>query len=127
MEERQRQSGYDWLKAHDPEALDVLVELNSGCPELVDKLVKDLYEDLYQRSGLDLKTRLLITIACAASAGSMIPQVTYQSRLALLNGVSLQEIHEVLFHVAVFSGFSHAMNAMNATKVAISTIRQPKG
>jgi 4-carboxymuconolactone decarboxylase len=121
-EDGSRQDGYEWLRTHDPEAIEVLHELKKGCPELVDLLIKHLYEELYQRRGLDLKTRLLLTVACAASAGTMLPQVTYQSRLALLNGVKREELYEVLFHVAVFSGFAHAMNAMNAIKAAISTI-----
>ncbi len=117
----QHLDAYDWLLSRDPEALSVLNDLKSGCPELVDLLVQNLYGNLYQRVGLDLKSRLLITIACAASSGAM-PQVTYQSRLALLCGVTQEELYEVLFNVAIFSGFSNAMNAMNAIKTAIATV-----
>lgn len=121
-----KQDGYEWLLARDPEAGAVLGELKKGSPELVDFLIESLYGNLYQREGLDLKTRLLVTVACAASAGTMLPQVTYQSRFALLNGVKPQELFEVLFNVAVFSGFAHAMNAMNAVKVAIASINDTK-
>jgi 3-oxoadipate enol-lactonase len=105
-----------FLEQLDPAGQAIVEEMRRGSPELVDWLVDALYGKLYQRKQLDLRTRLLLTVACVAGTGSMQPQVAYQSRLALLNGVSIDELYEVCFHVAIFAGFANAMNAMNTIR-----------
>lgn len=103
--------GMQFLNEIDPSATPIVQNLRSIGPALVDALVDSLYGHVYQRQGLDLKTRLLVTVACVASVGDANPQLQYQASLALKHGVDVAEIQEVLLQVAVFCGFTRAINA----------------
>ncbi|MCJ8318334.1 MAG: carboxymuconolactone decarboxylase family protein [Colwellia sp.] len=67
----------------------------------------------WQRKGLDLKTRSLITIAMLAALKA--PQeLKGHIRGALNNGASIDEIQEVLLHSAVYCGAPAAQEAFRA-------------
>jgi len=69
----------------------------------------------WQRSGIDLKTRSLVTIAMLAALKA--PQeLTGHIRGALNNGASKEEIREVLLHSAVYCGAPAAQEAFRAAK-----------
>ena len=69
----------------------------------------------WQRSGLDLKTRSLVTIAMLAALKA--PQeLKGHIRGALNNGATKEEIREVLLHSAVYCGASAAQEAFRAAK-----------
>jgi 4-carboxymuconolactone decarboxylase len=69
----------------------------------------------WQRSGIDLKTRSLITIAMLAALRA--PQeLKGHIRGALNNGASKEEIQEVLLHSAVYCGAPAAQEAFRAAK-----------
>lgn len=69
----------------------------------------------WQREGIDLKTRSLITIAMLAAlkAPTELKGHVYG---ALRNGASKQEIQEVLLHSAVYCGAPAAQEAFRAAK-----------
>ncbi|WP_077339144.1 carboxymuconolactone decarboxylase family protein [Pseudocolwellia agarivorans] len=69
----------------------------------------------WQREGIDLKTRSLITIAMLAAlkAPTELKGHIYG---ALRNGASKQEIQEVLLHSAVYCGAPAAQEAFRAAK-----------
>ena len=67
----------------------------------------------WQRTGLDLKTRSLITIAMLAALKA--PQeLKGHIRGALTNGATKEEIQEVLLHSAVYCGAPAAQEAFRA-------------
>jgi len=69
----------------------------------------------WQRPGLDLKTRSLITIAMLAALKA--PQeLKGHIRGALNNGASIEEIQEVLLHSAVYCGAPAAQEAFRAAQ-----------
>ncbi|XQW85108.1 carboxymuconolactone decarboxylase family protein [Thalassotalea piscium] len=69
----------------------------------------------WQREGLDLKTRSLVTIAMLAALKA--PQeLTGHLRGAINNGASKAEIQEVLLHSAVYCGVPAAQEAFRAAK-----------
>jgi len=69
----------------------------------------------WQRDGLDLKTRSLITIAMLAALKA--PQeLKGHIRGALNNGASIEEIREVLLHSAVYCGAPAAQEAFRAAQ-----------
>lgn len=109
-------TGAAWLHERDPSSTNVLEQLRAGCPELVDLLVEVLYGRAFSRSRLDARTKCLVAVSCAA-AGGFEPQVRYQTRLALLSGVSIDDLYEICFFVASFNGLSNAINAMNLMRV----------
>jgi len=67
----------------------------------------------WQREGLDLKTRSLITVAMLAAIRA--PQeLKGHIRGALNNGATKEEIREVLLHSAVYCGAPAAQEAFRA-------------
>lgn len=69
----------------------------------------------WQRPGLDLKTRSLITIAMLTALKAPA-ELKGHIRGALRNGASIDEIQEVLLHSAVYCGAPAAQEAFRAAK-----------
>lgn len=69
----------------------------------------------WQREGLDLKTRSLVTVAMLAALKA--PQeLKGHIRGALNNGATKEEIREVILHSAVYCGAPAAQEAFRAAK-----------
>ena len=69
----------------------------------------------WQRSGIDLKTRSLVTIAMLAALKA--PQeLKGHVRGALNNGATIEEIREVILHSAVYCGAPAAQDAFRAAR-----------
>ena len=66
--------------------------------------------DVWQRPGLDLKTRSLITVAMLTALGKQ-HELKSHLRGALNNGATPAEIQEVLLHAAVYCGVPTAVDA----------------
>ena len=63
---------------------------------------------------LDVKTRSLCTVAALIASGK--PQVHGHIRAALAVGASRQEIADVITHIAFYTGFPSAANALRAAR-----------
>ena len=74
----------------------------------------------WQRDGLDLKTRSLVTIAMLAALKAP-KELKGHIRGALRNGASVEEIQEVLLHSAVYCGAPAAQEAFRAAREAFSS------
>ncbi len=66
--------------------------------------------DVWQRPGLDLKTRSLITVAMLTALGKQ-HELKGHLRGALNNGATPAELQEVLLHAAVYCGVPAAVDA----------------
>ena len=66
--------------------------------------------DVWQRPGLDLKTRSLITVAMLTALGKQ-HELKGHLRGALNNGATPAELQEVLLHAAVYCGLPTAVEA----------------
>jgi 4-carboxymuconolactone decarboxylase len=80
------------------------------------------FGDTWSRPGLDLKTRSMITLA-ALVALCRPNQLKTHIRGALKNGVSRDEIREILLHTAVYAGIPCGAEAFNAADELLSTIK----
>jgi len=78
------------------------------------------FGDTWARPGLDLRTRSMITLA--ALAALVRPnQLKAHVRAALRNGVTREEIREILLHTAVYAGIPAGVEAFNAAAEALPT------
>ncbi len=75
-----------------------------------DHITRAAWGDVWQRPGLDLKTRSLITVAFLTALGKQ-HELKGHVRGALNNGVTPQELQEVLLHAAVYCGIPTAVDA----------------
>jgi 4-carboxymuconolactone decarboxylase len=80
-----------------------------------DFVTENLFGSLWQRPGLDLRMRSIITLT-ALTALSKPNQLKLHVQGALANGVTVDEIREIIMHTALYSGIPTGVEAMNAAK-----------
>lgn len=73
-------------------------------------ITRNAWGDVWQRPGLDLKTRSLVTVAMLTALGKQ-HELKGHVRGALNNGASQQEIQEVLLHASIYCGLPAAVEA----------------
>ena len=92
-------------------------EVRGVVPKLVDLSEKVLFGDVWERPGLSKRDRSLITIATLI-ATYRPEQLKGHLQRALDNGVTREEISEVITHLAFYAGWPAAMSgALVATDV----------
>jgi 4-carboxymuconolactone decarboxylase len=80
-------------------------------------ITANAWGNVWQRPGLDLKTRSLITVAMLTALGKQ-QELKAHVRGALNNGATPQEIRELMLHATVYCGFPSAIDAFRcATEV----------
>jgi 4-carboxymuconolactone decarboxylase len=84
-------------------------------PALVDYTNDVIYGDLWERKALSKRDRSLITVA-ALIAMYRGDQLTGHFERALANGVTREEIGEVITHMALYAGWPTAMSAGRIAK-----------
>jgi 4-carboxymuconolactone decarboxylase len=76
-------------------------------------ITRNAWGDVWQRPGLDLKTRSLTTVAMLTALGKQ-HELKGHVRGALNNGASLEEIQEVLLHASIYCGVPSAVEAFRS-------------
>ena len=116
MEDRYTKGLKNLEKIH-PEASKALMEsLKNIAPDLGRFVVEFPYGDIYERPGLDLKSREIATIAALTAIGDTKPELKDHIKGALNVGCERQEIIEVIIQMTVYAGFPRAINGMNIAK-----------
>jgi 4-carboxymuconolactone decarboxylase len=75
-----------------------------------DHISRNAWGDVWQREGLDRKTRSLITVAMLTALGKQ-HELKGHLRGALNNGATVEELQEVLLHAAVYCGIPTSVEA----------------
>ena len=117
MNNQRYESGLDKLKEIDGEAGQKVIDsLASISPDLAKYTIEFPFGDIYQRPGLDLKSRELATVAALTALGNCQPQLNVHINGALNIGCKPEEILEVIIQMAVYAGFPAALNGMFVAK-----------
>ncbi len=117
MNNQRYKSGLDRLKEIDGEAGQKVIDsLASISPDLAKYTIEFPFGDIYQRPGLDLKSRELATVAALTALGHCQPQLNVHINGALNVGCKSEEILEVIIQMAVYAGFPAALNGMLVAK-----------
>ena len=90
-------------------------EVRTVAPKLIELSEKVLYGDVWERPGLSKRDRSLITVAALMAMGRG-DQLTGHLDRALANGVTKDEIGELITHLAFYSGWPTAMTAGRVAK-----------
>ena len=85
-------------------------------------ITRNAWGDVWQRPGLDMKTRSLITVAFLTALGKQ-HELKGHVRGALNNGATAAEIQEVLLHASIYCGLPAAVDAF---RTAAEVIDGPK-
>ena len=84
-------------------------------PKLAELTDEVLFGDIWARPGLSPRDRSLVTVA-ALVALYRANELPGHLRRALANGVTREELVELITHLAFYSGWPTAMSAMRAAK-----------
>ncbi len=98
-----------------PSALSARSEVRQVVPKLIELSETVLYGDVWERPGLSKRDRSLITVA-ALTAMYRTDQLPVHIERALANGVTREEIGELITHLAFYAGWPVAMTAGRIAK-----------
>ena len=102
--------GNDYVQA----ALDKATDFTAPLQELV---TRHAWGNTWQRKGIDLRTRSIVTVAMLVALGRM-HELKIHVQGALNNGVTREELQEIFLHASVYCGFPAAVDAFrNAAEV----------
>src|SRR5215218_7963634 len=79
-------------------------------PKLVELTETVLYGDVWERPGLSKRDRSLITVAALIALGRA-EQLPLHLERAEANGISAEEVGEMITHLAFYAGWPAAMTA----------------
>ncbi|MFF5141550.1 carboxymuconolactone decarboxylase family protein [Streptomyces sp. NPDC013157] len=86
--------------------------------ELVDIGLTSVWGAIWAREGLAPRDRSLVTLGLLIALGAETELKTHV-RVALTNGLTKDEIAEVIYHSAGYAGFPRAVGARNAAREAL--------
>ncbi len=89
-------------------------------PKLVSLTDDVLFGDIWERTELSPRDRSLITVAALITAGNT-EQLPGHLERARQNGLSEDELKEVIIHLAFYAGWPRAMSAVKVTKQAFES------
>jgi 4-carboxymuconolactone decarboxylase len=99
--------------------------IQSFVPALVQYTNDVVYGDLWERPGLSKRDRSLITLA-ALIATYRPEQLSSHLGRAINNGVTKEEISEIITHLAFYAGWPAAMSAAQLAYTQLIEDEQPK-
>jgi 4-carboxymuconolactone decarboxylase len=91
-----------------------------------DLITRYAWGDIWSRPGLDRRTRSAITLAMLAAMGHD-EELAMHVRAALGNGLSADEIKEVLLQVAIYAGVPAANRAFKVAQQALDPVDPNEG
>lgn len=109
--------GWQKLAEVDGEAGQRVIEsLKEIAPDLSRYIIEFAFGDIYNRPGLDLKSREIATVAALTALGNAQAQLKVHLHGALNVGCSRGEVIEIIMQMAVYAGFPAALNGVSAAK-----------
>ena len=93
--------------------------LRKFAPKLIDLTENVLFADIWERPGLSKRDRSLITCAALIATGKT-EQMSFHFPNAIKNGVTQDELIEVITHLAFYAGWPSAMSAASRAKELLS-------
>ena len=109
------------LNAIDGAAGQRVVDSLSGiAPDFARMLIEFPFGDIYERPGLDLRSREIATVAALTALGNARPQLEVHIHGALNVGCGREEVVEVVMQMAVYAGFPAALNGVFAAQAVFA-------
>ncbi len=119
--------GLAMLRQIDGEAGERVIDaLKDIAPDLARYTIEFPFGDVYQRPGLDLRSREIATVAALTALGTAQPQLKVHIHGALNVGCTRTAIVETIIQMAVYAGFPAALNGMFTAKEVFAE-RDKKG
>jgi 4-carboxymuconolactone decarboxylase len=87
--------------------------------ELGELTIDHVFGALWTRPGLDRRSRSLVTLG-ALIALRATEELKFHFPIALRNGLTMDEIDEVIYHMTGYAGYPAAANARNVAREVLS-------
>jgi 4-carboxymuconolactone decarboxylase len=97
--------------------------INAFAPKLVELTEQVLFGDIWERPELSKRDRSLITVS-ALVALNRTEQLPFHLDRAITNGVTKNELIELITHLAFYSGWP---NSMSAIRIAMEVLEKGQG
>lgn len=95
-----------------------LAQFGDIAPKFAQLTDEVLFADLWQRPGLSPRERSLVTVA-ALVALSRLEQLPFHLSRALDNGLTREELAELITHLAFYAGWPCAASALTLLRAAV--------
>ena len=95
---------------------EVMAALGEVAPDFARYIFEFGYGDIYSRPGLDLRARMLATVAGLVCLGHAARELRVHIGSALNAGASREEVVEVIMQMALYAGFPAALDALMIAK-----------
>lgn len=92
--------------------INLMSKLGKTAPDLAKYVLEFVFGDIYEREGLDLKTKQILTITILATLGNAKPQLAYHIKAGLNLGLTKDEILSIMTHLSAYAGFPAALNGV---------------
>jgi 4-carboxymuconolactone decarboxylase len=96
-------------------AISVEQQFGNVAPGLVQYTTDVLFRDLWLRPDLAPRDRSLVTVA-ALIANGQVAQITYHLNRAMDNGLTAEQVGELVTHLAFYAGWPNAFSAVSVVK-----------
>ena len=103
--------GDEWVD----QSLGGTTQFNADFQDLV---TRHAWGNTWQREGIELKTRSIVTVSMLVALGRM-HELKVHVRGALNNGVTPAELQEIFLHASVYCGFPAAVDAFRSAAEVI--------
>ncbi len=95
---------------------EVMAALGDVAPDFARYIFEFGYGDVYSRPGLDLRARMLATVAGLVCLGHAERELRVHIGSALNVGATREEVVEVIMQMALYAGFPAALDALLIAK-----------
>lgn len=92
------------------EQVETTTDLNDKIQDIVTRYC---FGDIWQREGLDLRTRSFVTLAMLVALGRP-HEIRIHLRGAISNGITTEEIRELMIHSFLYCGLPAAVDGLRA-------------
>jgi len=107
-----------WGKAGADDHINNASDMMAPVQDIVTRIC---FGEIWQRPGMDLKTRSLITLALLAATGRT-HEIRIHVRGALANGCTREELRELFIHAFAYCGIPLMVDAMRACEEVLAEI-----
>lgn len=117
MEKTRFHTGMENLKKIDGEGGEAVIRsLEAISPDLGKYIVEFAFGDIYERNGLSLQEREMITLTSLLTAGGCEPQLEVHINGALNVGIAPEKVIEIFLQCIPYTGFPKVLNAVSVAK-----------
>lgn len=88
---------------------------------LQELVTRHAWGNTWQRPGIDLRTRSIVTVSMLVALGRM-HELKVHVRGALNNGVTKEELQEIFLHASVYCGFPAAVDAFRTAAEVVDAV-----